>query len=151
MEVVYGKCKIIYMNRDWFRDKLKEAHLSQRSLADKMGVRYPAFSEVLSGKRRLSLDEAAKMAREFHCSVDDVYSASKGGYPETRAEIDAERLFSIYADLKRMHEKIPPEWRSTEEKLLRLAADIYAEEKAGRKLDDGEKSGRIYQLKQPVQ
>lgn len=56
----------------WFRDKLQARQLSQRRLARQIGIDPAGVSLLLRGQRRMQLAEAAAIARELGCTLNDV-------------------------------------------------------------------------------
>lgn len=60
------------INKSWFRDKLAEKQISQRQLAKRIGIDPAAVSYMLSGRRKMTMDDANNIAREICVSVVDV-------------------------------------------------------------------------------
>lgn len=72
----------------WFQDRLADKDMSQRGLARLMGLDPAAVSYMFRGKRRIQLDEAAKMARVLGLPLDEVLKHS-GVQPEKGPETTA--------------------------------------------------------------
>lgn len=60
------------INQDWFKDKLRQVKISQRQLAKFMEIDPASVSYMLSGKRRMSMDEARKLAGYLLVPVTEV-------------------------------------------------------------------------------
>lgn len=60
------------IDRDWFIDTLADQGKSVRGLARHMGVDASAASRMLSGKRKMRMDEAGIIARFLGASVTEV-------------------------------------------------------------------------------
>ena len=60
------------INQGWFKDKLRAVKLSQRQLAKKMGLDPASVSYMLSGKRRMTMDEARQIAGHILIGVTEV-------------------------------------------------------------------------------
>jgi DNA-binding Xre family transcriptional regulator len=56
----------------WFKNRLLDRQVSQRQLARRIGLDPAAVSLMLRGQRRMQLSEAAAIARELGCSLNDV-------------------------------------------------------------------------------
>jgi transcriptional regulator with XRE-family HTH domain len=59
----------------WLRAILKEKHLSQAKFAPMIGMTGPALSNILNGKRRMQIDEAAAIANAFMRPLTEVLAA----------------------------------------------------------------------------
>lgn len=59
-------------NRYWFREQLATHNLTQRALALELNIDPAAVSYMLSGRRRVSMDEAKKMADLFGVNTTEV-------------------------------------------------------------------------------
>lgn len=60
------------INTEWFQDRLKAIKLSQRQLAKKIGIDAAAVSYTLNGKRKMTMDEAKKIADVLLVPVTEV-------------------------------------------------------------------------------
>lgn len=60
------------IDQDWFKSKLKSVKLSQRQLAKKMGLDPASVSYMLSGKRRMTMDEAKDLSVHLLLPVTEV-------------------------------------------------------------------------------
>jgi transcriptional regulator with XRE-family HTH domain len=60
------------INTEWFRERLAQKRISARLLSKRLGLDAAAVSLMLRGKRRMSLDEANKVAEELDVSVTEV-------------------------------------------------------------------------------
>lgn len=63
----------------WFQDRLADKRLSQRQLAARMNLDPAAVSLMLRGRRRMSVTEAAEIARYLGVEVDDVLRHAGAG------------------------------------------------------------------------
>lgn len=87
------------INQGWFKDKLRAVKLSQRQLAKKMGLDPASVSYMLSGKRRMTMDEARQIASHLLIGVtevmrqagidvlDDVHKVPVAGYVSAGAVV----------------------------------------------------------------
>lgn len=60
------------INQDWFQERLRALKISQRQLAKKIGIDPASVSYMLSGKRRMSMDEAKAVAEHLLVPVTEV-------------------------------------------------------------------------------
>ena len=60
------------INKTWFVNKLKNKNISQRKLATLLDIDPAAVCYLLNGKRKMSVQEAKKIALILHCNVVDV-------------------------------------------------------------------------------
>jgi hypothetical protein len=60
------------MNKQWFVDRLRTIKLSQRQLAKQIGVDPASVSYMFSGKRRITMDEAQRIAGILLVPVTEV-------------------------------------------------------------------------------
>lgn len=60
------------INQDWFKERLVELKLSQRQLAKRMKIDPASMSNMLAGKRSMTMDEARKIAAHFLLPVTEV-------------------------------------------------------------------------------
>jgi len=60
------------IDRDWFLETLSKQDKSVRGLARHMGIDASAASRMLSGKRKMRMDEAGDIARFLGASVSEV-------------------------------------------------------------------------------
>lgn len=60
------------INQEWFKDRLRQLKLSQRQLAKKMDLDPASVSYMLSGKRRMTMDEARVLASHLLVPVTEV-------------------------------------------------------------------------------
>lgn len=69
------------VNKNFFLNAMKDKGFSLREMAVKMGLNHHAqISRMLSGERRMQLDEAVKFAQLLGLSFDDVIA--NAGYPQ---------------------------------------------------------------------
>ena len=59
-------------NMVYFRARIKEAGISQRELAAKLGLDEGAFSRTLSGGRKLQLNEAEILADALRMDIEQI-------------------------------------------------------------------------------
>lgn len=59
-------------NYKWFEDRLRDNQISQRELARRLSMDAAGLNRRLKGKARLQLEEAARIAKLLHVTVDDV-------------------------------------------------------------------------------
>jgi len=57
---------------NWFEQKLRAKKLSQRKVAELLGIHYSRVSRLLTGRVEMSLDEAAWFAANLDVPVEDV-------------------------------------------------------------------------------
>ena len=69
--------------RNWFYDQLQAKELSLRSVARMLGMDPSALSLAFRGKRRITMDEAVKIARIFGAPLEEVYAAAGITAPTT--------------------------------------------------------------------
>lgn len=62
-------------NRQWFRDKLAEADISQAELARRMRLSPSALSRALAGRRKVTVHEATIIANELGVSIKEIFTA----------------------------------------------------------------------------
>lgn len=62
------------VNTVWFQNRLKDLGKTQRGLADALGIDSPAVSNLLKGKRGISIDEAAVMTAYLQVDVDTLFT-----------------------------------------------------------------------------
>lgn len=60
------------INQEWFKERLRQLKISQRQLAKKMGLDPASMSYMLSGKRRMSMEEAKTIAGHLLVPVTEV-------------------------------------------------------------------------------
>lgn len=60
------------INQEWFKDRLRDLKISQRQLAKRMGMDPASMSYMLSGKRRMSMEEAKVLASHLLVPVTEV-------------------------------------------------------------------------------
>ena len=60
------------INQEWFQDRLKAIKLSQRQLAKKMSIDPASMSNMLAGKRAMSMGEAKAIAEHILVPVTEV-------------------------------------------------------------------------------
>lgn len=60
------------INKEWFQDRLKSIKLSQRGLAKKIGIDAAAVSYMFKGTRRMTMDDAKKIADVLLVPVTEV-------------------------------------------------------------------------------
>lgn len=58
--------------KKWVTEKLSETEISQRELADRVGLDPGALSRTIAGRRRLQLDEATAIAQSFKVDLGEV-------------------------------------------------------------------------------
>ena len=61
------------MDREWLKGRLQAAGLTQAALAAAMNLSPPRLSELVAGRRRLSLHEAAAMAAALQVDLNEVW------------------------------------------------------------------------------
>lgn len=88
--------KTIDIDSRWFKDKLRDRELPQRKLAKMLGLGTSAVSLMLSGKRRITIEEAADLSRLLGLPMDEVleHAGVQPGEPAKSVplvgEVDAE-------------------------------------------------------------
>jgi transcriptional regulator with XRE-family HTH domain len=60
------------INKSWFGSQLAARKISQRKLAELMGMDASAMSLLLNGKRKMSATEAGEVAKHLGATVEDV-------------------------------------------------------------------------------
>lgn len=65
-------CGMPPIDQNWFKDKLKSVGISQRQLAKKMDLDPASVSYMLSGKRRMTMEEARAIAAHLLLPVTEV-------------------------------------------------------------------------------
>ncbi len=60
------------INKAWFREHLARIGMSQRTLAKRIGVDPAAISYMLGGRRKMTMDDAQKIAQELQLPVTEV-------------------------------------------------------------------------------
>lgn len=60
------------INQQWFKERLRELHISQRQLAKRVGMDPASMSYMLSGKRSMSMEEAKAIAGHLLVPVTEV-------------------------------------------------------------------------------
>lgn len=60
------------MNTQWFQSRIKDIGKSQRGLALVLGIDPAQVTNLLKGRRRMQLPEAAAIAAFLNASVEDV-------------------------------------------------------------------------------
>lgn len=60
------------VNKQWFQERLADRKLSQRGLAKLLGMDASSLSLLLSGKRRMKIEQAAEIARLLNVPVETV-------------------------------------------------------------------------------
>lgn len=68
--------------KKWIAENLTNAEISQRELADRVGLDPGALSRTIAGRRRLQLDEASKIAQSFKVDLSEVlehFGLQEGG------------------------------------------------------------------------
>ena len=63
------------------------AGLTQKQLADKMGVSEPAVSFWESDSQRPAIDKLPKLAKILHTSIDDLFSAGDNTIVPEKKEV----------------------------------------------------------------
>ncbi|MDJ0950628.1 MAG: helix-turn-helix domain-containing protein [Alphaproteobacteria bacterium] len=66
------------IDKSTFRDLLRSAGRSQKDLADHLGVNPSAISRLISGERRLTAEEAQKMAQYLNISLSKILGVFHG-------------------------------------------------------------------------
>ena len=61
------------MKREMLIAKRKEHHLTQKQVANKIGVTVRAYQNYEANKRTPSMDKAIKLARLFNCTVEELF------------------------------------------------------------------------------
>ena len=60
------------MDKRWFQDRVKDADISQSKLARMLGIDRSAMSLTFSGRRKMRLEEAARIAEILALDVQEV-------------------------------------------------------------------------------
>lgn len=60
------------INQSWFQERLRSLKMSQRTLAKKVGIDPAGMSYMLSGKRRMTMEEAREIAAHLMVNVTEV-------------------------------------------------------------------------------
>jgi len=60
------------LDAKWFRGKLKDRRLTQRALANQLGIDPAQVTNLFKGRRRMRLDEASVIAQFLNTTVEDV-------------------------------------------------------------------------------
>lgn len=60
------------VDKRWFQDRVRDADISQAKLANMLGIDRAAMSLTFSGKRKMQLDEAARIAEILALDVNEV-------------------------------------------------------------------------------
>lgn len=76
-----------HIDTHWFQSQLADRRLSQRKLAQLMGVDPGAVSLMINGKRRMTMEEAAEIARLLHVDVTEVMTKAGVSAPKTAAPV----------------------------------------------------------------
>jgi len=76
------------VDTDWFKDKMAEARVSLRQLAPKMSMEPSSLSMTINGKRKLSADEASRLAGFLDVPVEDVLRAAREALADWVAHYD---------------------------------------------------------------
>lgn len=63
---------LLMINTDWFRDRLRNLKMSQRTLAKMMEIDPASVSYMLKGTRKMSMDEAKRIGDIFLVPVTEV-------------------------------------------------------------------------------
>lgn len=69
---LFQKPQLLMLNKDWFTDRLRQLHISQRQLAKKIGIDPASMSYMLSGKRGMSMEDAKAIADVLLVPVTEV-------------------------------------------------------------------------------
>jgi transcriptional regulator with XRE-family HTH domain len=74
----------VAMDTDWFQNRLRDREISQRRLAEMLGLGPSAVSLMLRGKRKMTMTEAADMSRLLGIPVNDVmaHAGIRPGQPK---------------------------------------------------------------------
>lgn len=75
------------VDADWFRDRLQELGFSQNEFARRIGSTPPKMSQMLAGKRRITLNEACLISEMTGYSLDEVVHRAIGMRPRHRDEL----------------------------------------------------------------
>jgi transcriptional regulator with XRE-family HTH domain len=60
------------MNKAWFTDKIEQKGLTQKDIAARLDIQAPHVSRLLSGQRRLQINEAVELAKMLDVPLDDI-------------------------------------------------------------------------------
>lgn len=71
-----GKSAMHMPMNDWIKEALAAKKMTQRELAEAIGVDPSTLSLLLAGKRRLTLDKAKGMAKALQISITDLAQAT---------------------------------------------------------------------------
>ncbi len=61
------------INRDWFRDKMKAAHVSQADIAARMGVHPSAVHRLLTGEHRMTIYHVKHFMDMLDVSLEEIF------------------------------------------------------------------------------
>lgn len=62
-----------YPRQELLIDALHERHISQRELAEMIGMQLPLLSRKLNGHRQISIDEALRIAEALGGTVEELF------------------------------------------------------------------------------
>lgn len=62
-----------YPRQERLIDALHERHISQRELAEMIGMQLPLLSRKLNGHRQISVDEALRIAEALGGTVEELF------------------------------------------------------------------------------
>jgi hypothetical protein len=71
-DALSGSTTVTTINQQWFQDKLRALRISQRQLAKRIDLDPAAVSNMLQGKRRMTMDEAKAIAEHLLVPVTEV-------------------------------------------------------------------------------
>lgn len=71
-QILKHTCGMPPIDQNWFKEKLKSVGISQRQLAKKMELDPASISYMLSGKRRMTMEEARAIAAHLLLPVTEV-------------------------------------------------------------------------------
>lgn len=64
------------INTEWFKLRMEIQKISQRQMANQLGIDHGALSLTLRGKRKMQLEEASKIAQILNVSTTEVLRAA---------------------------------------------------------------------------
>lgn len=77
-----SEARSLKVDTRWFQNAIRNADLSQNRLAAVLGIDKGALSLMLNGKRKMTLDEAARLAEILNLPVDEVLAHAGAKLPK---------------------------------------------------------------------
>ena len=84
-----------FVNAKWFQTRLINKGLTQRKLAEALGVDPSAITQIFKGKRKLGLDEATTLARVLGVTLGEVLVAAGLSAPDVPKVEDKAKVKGI--------------------------------------------------------